>query len=173
MNLSVLTFRAILDPRDRLACLNPVARIAPCHPAKAAVASCAILLAVPAFAQTPAEVFEEDVSPIVQTRCINCHVDGGASGNTRLVFVPSSNADYLALNLGQFERFLSNVPSGAQRILDKISARIMHGGGAQVPEDSEGYEKISAFLDLLGNEDATDEIIPDEALRAVVERGAR
>ena len=41
--------------------------------------------------ETAAEVFREHISgPIVQSKCVTCHVEGGQSGNTRLVFVRSS-----------------------------------------------------------------------------------
>ena len=53
--------------------------------------------------ETAEEVFRERISgPVVQAKCINCHVEGGPSGNTRLVFVRSSNPDHEALNLKAF-----------------------------------------------------------------------
>ena len=43
--------------------------------------------------------------PIVQAKCINCHIEGGVSGHTRLVFQSSSNPDHAALNLGGDQEF--------------------------------------------------------------------
>ena len=41
--------------------------------------------------------------PIVRLRCINCHVDGGLSGHTRVVFVRASDeADHESHNLRTF-----------------------------------------------------------------------
>ena len=41
--------------------------------------------------QTAEAVYSQLISgPIVQSKCIACHVEDGASGNTRLVFVPES-----------------------------------------------------------------------------------
>ena len=55
------------------------------------------------------DVFRERISaPIVQARCINCHYDGGQSGHTRLVFVPSSQADHESVNFGVFRDFLAS-----------------------------------------------------------------
>ena len=130
---------------------------------------CALMAAATSFAQTPEEVFKEDVSPIVQARCVNCHVAGGASGNTRLVFVRSSNADHEALNLMAFEDFLASVTDGADRILDKITARISHGGGVQVAAGSEQYGDMEGFLAVLGQPEASAEIIADAALRRAIE----
>ena len=39
--------------------------------------------------------FQEYISgPIVQTRCIYCHVEGGRSAHTRLVFVRAADTDH-------------------------------------------------------------------------------
>ena len=48
-------------------------------------------------AETAEEVFRTLISgPILQTKCINCHVERGVSGNTRLVFVTDADADHMA-----------------------------------------------------------------------------
>lgn len=47
--------------------------------------------ALDAFTQNVAE-------PIVQSRCITYHVQGGVAGTTDLIFVNSANADSVALN---------------------------------------------------------------------------
>ena len=60
-------------------------------------------------AETAEEVFGTLISPIVQSQCVNCHVEGGVSGNTRLVFVTDDDADQLAAGTDGFshmERFL-------------------------------------------------------------------
>ena len=76
--------------------------------------------------ETAESFFAERVSPVVQSKCVNCHVEGGVSGNTRLVFVRSTNADHLALNRRAFADFLADVEGGAELILNKIQ-----GGGAR------------------------------------------
>ena len=104
--------------------------------------------------ETAAEVFREHISgPIVQSKCVNCHVEGGQSGNTRLVFLPLSNPDHEAHNLQVFKDFLTKVKDGASYILNKIQG-VAHGGGAQVPAGTAGYENMEQFLRLLG-EDVT------------------
>ena len=45
------------------------------------------------------EIFGKAVSEqVVQSRCIRCHVAGGASGQTRLVFVPRTAPDHQSKN---------------------------------------------------------------------------
>ena len=94
----------------------------------------------------PSEVFSRHISErVVQSRCIYCHVQGGRSGHTRLVFEQSTNPDHEALNLETFESFLSEVESGASRILNKIQG-VSHGGGEQVPADSGDFAQMERFL---------------------------
>ena len=94
----------------------------------------------------PSEVFGRHISErVVQSRCIYCHVQGGRSGHTRLVFEQSTNPDHEALNLETFESFLSEVESGASRILNKIQG-VSHGGGEQVPADSADFAQMERFL---------------------------
>ena len=56
-------------------------------------------------AETAEDVFREDVSPIVQAKCLICHVAGGVSGEgvSRLQFVSSTVEGHVALNLAVFE----------------------------------------------------------------------
>ena len=61
--------------------------------------------------ETAEEVFRNHISgPIIQSKCVDCHVTGGFSGHTRLVFVRhSADVDYQTLNLQTFENFLAEV----------------------------------------------------------------
>ena len=96
------------------------------------------------------EVFHEHISdPIVQSRCVNCHVEGGLSGHTQLVFVRESDTpDHETLNLQTFVDFLDVVGGGHERILTKIQGA-GHGGGVQVPVGSSDFENMDYFLTLL------------------------
>ena len=87
--------------------------------------------------------------PIVQAKCVNCHVEGGLSGHTRLIFQPSSNPDHAARNLAAIRNFLATVEGGANRILNKIQG-VGHGGGIQVPAGSDDFANMASFLGLLG-----------------------
>ena len=102
-------------------------------------------------AVTAESFFAERVSPVVQSKCVNCHVEGGASGNTRLVFVRSDNADHLALNQRAFADFLADAEGGAELILNKIQG-VAHGGGVQAAAGTEDYAGIERYLELLGGE---------------------
>ena len=100
-------------------------------------------------------VFGQHISGlIVQTKCVNCHVQGGASGNTRLVFVRAADTpDHEALNLQTFQDFLAAVADegGGTYVLNKIQG-VGHGGGVQVSPGTEEFTNMQRFLGLLGEE---------------------
>ena len=94
------------------------------------------------------QVFHHISGPIVQSRCIYCHVEDGQSGHTRLVFVRAEAADHEALNLQTFADFLDMVEGGHERILIKIQGA-GHGGGPQVPVGTDDFDNMDHFLALL------------------------
>ena len=89
------------------------------------------------------------VSAIVQSKCINCHVEGGVSGHTRLVFVSSNDPDHLAKNQAMFEALLDE--EDADYVLNKIQG-VSHGGGIQVAAGSDEFADMEAFLTSLGED---------------------
>ena len=116
------------------------------------------------------DVFHDHISgPIVQSRCINCHVEGGQSGHTRLVLARSTETDHEALNLRAFEELLDAVEGegGASYVLNKIQG-VAHGGGVQVPAGSPGFASMQRFLGLLGRQVATASLTPQTLFDTVV-----
>lgn len=113
-----------------------------------------------ALPDTAEDVFAGEISAIVQTStpetaperayCIQCHVEGGASGHTRLVFVDDSDPDHLAKNLAQFENLLGEVDR--EYILGKISNVSGHGGGRRIERNSDWYQAIERFLTRMQGE---------------------
>ena len=101
--------------------------------------------------------------PIVQAKCVNCHVEGGVSGHTRLVLYSSANPDHGALNLAVFENFLADVEDGANLILNKIQG-VAHGGGVQVAAGSDDLANMERFLSLLGHGDGSGPGLSPETL---------
>jgi len=109
--------------------------------------------------ETAEEVFHNHISgPIVQSKCVNCHVQGGPSGHTRLVFTRRSaeaEMDYERLNLQAFESFLTEFDEeggGGAYILLKIQGALGHGGREQVRPGSTDFANMQRFLALLGEE---------------------
>ncbi len=105
--------------------------------------------------ETAKAVFRERISgPVVQAKCIRCHVRGGISEHTRLRFVGDSAIGHVTANYQQFGDFLDVEPDGAEIVLDKIAGRRGHGGGPQVPADSASHGHMRHFLSLLAAEGA-------------------
>ena len=101
--------------------------------------------------------------PIVQAKCVNCHVEGGVSGHTRLIFQPSSTPGHETRNLATFENFLATVDDGANQILNKIQG-VGHGGGVQVVAGSADFDNMESFLRLLGYGGGSDPSLSPETL---------
>ena len=124
--------------------------------------------------QTAEAVFQQLISgPIVQSKCISCHVEGGASANTRLVFVTDENPDHEAINLRVFEDFLDEEEDGASYILNKIQGALGHGGGIQVAAGTENYANMERFLGLLGEDVGPVTITPATLFDGVKMESAR
>ena len=97
----------------------------------------------------------------MQSKCINCHVDGGASGHTRLVLTPRDVEGHEATNLAVFQDFLDAVEGGADLILNKIQGAETHGGGVKVVAGSTDFANMERFLRALGGETTSGAISPD------------
>ena len=111
----------------------------------------------PAGADPEAQAFRTLASPIVQSKCVTCHVAGGVSGDTRLVFVPDTDADHLAVNLMAIRGLLDTVNNasgdGADYILGKIQG-VSHGGGVQAAAGTDEFDDMERFLGVLEGDDA-------------------
>ena len=140
--------------------------------AAGAQASDDVMVTVQPIAPVSAEeAFRRDISgPVVQGKCVNCHVQDGLSGHTRLVFVRSSDtADHDELNLQIIRTFLVAVADegGGSYILNKIQG-VQHGGGPQVPVGSPDLANMERFLSLLGEEIAPAPLSPENLFDTVV-----
>ena len=101
------------------------------------------------------EEFHHHISqPIVQSKCVNCHVQGGVSGHTRLVLARSTESNHEARNVQAFRNLVAAVEAagGTTYVLNKIQAAIPHGGGVQVAAGSDEFHDMEHFLELLEEE---------------------
>ena len=113
-----------------------------------------------AATETTEEVFAARIShPVVQAKCVACHIARGVAGATRLHFEPASNPAHQALNLKVFEDFVDEVDGGAALILNKIQG-VGHGGGVQVAAGTPEFTAMERFLALLGEDVTTVAITP-------------
>lgn len=99
--------------------------------------------------------YQEHVSAqIVQGKCVNCHVQGGLSGNTHLVFVRAADHpdDYIDRNLFVLSDFLAHKyeegEDAIEFVLTKVTGGNSHGGGMQIESGSTDYMNLETFLNL-------------------------
>ena len=111
--------------------------------------------------ESPSGLFTGYISDaVVQSKCINCHVEGGASGHTRLVLTPSDAEGHAATNLSVFQNFLDTVDGGTDLILNKVQGAEGHGGGVQIVAGSADFANMERFLRALGGETASGGLSP-------------
>ena len=122
------------------------------------------------------EVFSDHISdPVVQSKCVNCHVQGGLSGHTRLVFVSRLvDSNHETLNLQAFRNLLDALDDdgGGAFILNKIQG-VAHGGGLQVEPGSQDFANMQRFLGLLGQAVTTVAVTPADLFDTVVLASSR
>ena len=111
--------------------------------------------------EAPSSLFSDYIStPVVQSKCIYCHVEGGTSGHTRLVLTPQDVAGHDATNLAVFQNFVDTVEGGADLILNKIQGAEPRGG-VQVVAGSVDFANMERFLRALGGETTSGLLSPD------------
>ncbi len=96
--------------------------------------------------------FAQEVFPILQTRCMTCHVNGGSApaGGARWV-VHASASDT------QTDIDLLIQTEGFQYMLDKPSNAIAHSGGQALPASSNDFEIYAQYIQFRGIENFCDE----------------
>ncbi len=95
------------------------------------------------------DLFVSEVSSqVIQTQCIACHIDGGLSSHTRLVFLPDSEAGYQEHNFQQFVELAEDQAATTDYVLGKVQG-VGHGGGVQLTPGSSGFIAMENFLTLL------------------------
>jgi hypothetical protein len=97
--------------------------------------------------QSESLYFETVSEPIIQTRCIVCHVAGGVAQNSGLLYVDSNTSNYQSINYNTLMDYIANAPSGTELILSKPQGLSSHGGGVQLSPDSADLNTWSAFVE--------------------------
>ncbi|MCA9652333.1 MAG: hypothetical protein H6712_14730 [Myxococcales bacterium] len=92
--------------------------------------------------------FKEQIwAPVLSKKCIGCHNPNGAAGHTDLVLQMADYPGYLEVNQQTLENVARLDIDGIPLLLAKPSAQVEHGGGLQMPEDSEEYLLLGEMID--------------------------
>jgi hypothetical protein len=98
---------------------------------------------------TGEDFFSHLTWPEVVVKCTQCHVAGGASGQTRLVLKAPSEPGAVMQNFAIFGTAAGNlVQQGDSLLLLKPSAQVTHGGGQVIKPDSMEYGVLKHMLAL-------------------------
>lgn len=101
---------------------------------------------------TSRQFFAERIYPsILRADCMNCHVSGGLSGNTRLVFVWTNDPDHEQKNYEILTSFFNDIDNGPAYLLRKMRGQ-GHGGGARFGRSSSQYQDMERLIELLEEE---------------------
>ena len=87
---------------------------------------------------------------VLQSTCLNCHVEHGAAAHTRLVLFEESEPNLEGKNLNAFKDYLNNV-ADAQQILAIVLDSVHTAGGVQLAANTTEYEGMERFLSLVAN----------------------
>ena len=95
------------------------------------------------------QLYQDTISqPIVQAKCIVCHVSGGVAGTTKLVYQATGQPDYLQNNFDTLVNYILNEPGGSELILSKPQG-VTHGGGVQLTSKSSEFAALTAFVNAV------------------------
>lgn len=94
-------------------------------------------------------LYKSDVEKnIVQSKCIACHVIGGVARDSKLIFSRPNNLS-TENNFNTIRNLLIEKNDLGKHILNKVTGGNSHGGGAQIPSNSDEYIVFSGFIDSL------------------------
>ena len=102
------------------------------------------------------QVFREHISgPVVQSKCVNCHVAGRSDRGTRgWCSCARRTTRTMRHTTCRCSRTSSRrwTDGAGTSMLNKIRGEWAHGGGTQVPAGTPDYENMERFLRLLGED---------------------
>ena len=81
--------------------------------------------------------FRDTAWPRVFSRCVTCHVSGGAADGTRYILKPTTIPDYLQQNMAVIREASRIIQDGRPLLVLKSTQAVAHGGGVQVVAGSE------------------------------------
>lgn len=105
--------------------------------------------------QSPREqalsLFNSAISPnIIGTRCISCHVEGGAAQGFALHIFKTPLAANVQANFDIFRNLVA--VRGVTHVMTKVTGGLAHGGGVQLTAGSADYNTLNTFVNLLAQD---------------------
>lgn len=95
--------------------------------------------------------YNENISTIIQGKCIACHISGGQADFTDLTYLTSSQTNAQQINYDTLKTFIEDDPQEGDTVLEKARG-LSHGGSVQLASSSGQYADMSEFIDLVNIE---------------------
>jgi hypothetical protein len=95
--------------------------------------------------------FNENISVIIQGKCIACHIVGGQAQSTGLTYLTSTQTNAQQTNYEMLSTFIEEDSAEGETVLENARG-LNHGGGVQLPSSSAQYANMSSFIDLVNAE---------------------
>jgi len=95
--------------------------------------------------------FNENISVIIQGKCIACHIVGGQAQSTGLTYLTSTQTNAQQTNYETLSTFIEEDPAEGETVLENARG-LNHGGGVQLSSSSAQYANMSTFIDLVNAE---------------------
>jgi hypothetical protein len=96
--------------------------------------------------RVPAYFANKVWGPVLSQRCIQCHNTDGQARSTRFVLTTGDSAEVIERNLSVFSSVARMKQDGTSLVLLKPTAKVPHGGGVQLSEDSDEYRNLLGFV---------------------------
>ena len=109
------------------------------------------------------QLYNTNISSIIQNNCIMCHNTGGAAASSALHYVDSSSTNFQATNYNTLVNYINNLlgkavereggamgpaTDGSSLLLSKPQG-INHGGGIQLMTGSQDLQKLQDFVNTV------------------------
>ena len=98
-------------------------------------------------------LFTTNISqPIIQSRCVVCHVSGGSASNSSLIYATTQAPEFQTTNYNTLVNYIKNVQNGAGLLLAKPQGQTSHGGGVQLANPSTELTHLQEFINAVAAE---------------------
>jgi hypothetical protein len=112
--------------------------------------------------------FVEQVwTPVLATRCMNCHSSLGQAKQSRLILQDAYQTGFLDRNLETFEEVASYSKDGQPLVLLKPLGEDSHGGGIVLKKDSPEHNALAVMVERLKNPIFCDDVIVESLFKNV------
>ncbi|PCJ22471.1 MAG: hypothetical protein COA96_14415 [SAR86 cluster bacterium] len=100
--------------------------------------------------QVSLSLYTSNIStPIVQAKCVVCHIANGVAANSNLIYLNSLSANFQTINYNTLVDYINNFPGGANLLIENPQGLNAHTGGVQLVSPSTELTQLQEFIDAV------------------------